>query len=444
MNLFDIDALGGNPVATPQENNINHNTDASVEPANDIILLLDWSNLMFRSLFLHKLYEVTAGYEREEDMKSFTHKFAVDICSIINLIKPMHTIICCDSQDAWRKDILPGEDGYKGNREKDKNINWENIYKCSDDLLKILEKQPGISVCMTSRAEADDLTAMIKEVVFEKYPQYSLIVVSSDADLQQLLDFNLNNKQFCIVYNTVAKVTTKKKHMYVPKSFKDWLDAPEVCDIFFTNYNMDIMKKYFKDLLAQNANIEMVVKDSDEVLLNKILCGDDGDNVPAFYSFYKNGKLVRVTQKRSEKMMNIIGARNLKELTANIGQFADVMKTVFKIDEVNCDCKKRLERQKLLVELDSRLFPENIRDYKSTIDYIVGNIRNSGFRYIKADDILKGTPYEGWGKRRALEADIFKEFNKLTTYNKKVVKEDKNPEVVDKSANIGFDMNTLF
>lgn len=422
--------------------NINATSNSSEKSStNKTILLLDWSNLMFRSLFLHKLYDGSTGYEREEDLKSFTHKFAVDICSIINSIKPAHTIICADSQDAWRKQILPGDDGYKGNREKDSSVNWNNIYKCSDDLLKLLEKQ-GISVASTEHAEADDIMAMVKEIVFEKFPEYSLIIVSSDADIRQLMDFNIANKQYCIVYNTVAKPSTKKKHLYVTQAFKDWLDAPEVCDIFFTDYTYDAQKHYIQEILADNPTIELTVENPEQILLNKILCGDDGDNVPSFYSYYKNGKLIRVTPKRSERMMAHIGARNLKELTERIDLFADAMKSVFKIDEVSVDCKERLNRQKLLVELDSHLFPQNIQDYKSTIEYDIRNIKLKPFQYMKADEVLKGTDYEGWGKRQALEAEVFKEFNRLTGNDKKKFVKDDVKRVENFSSN--FNLDSLF
>ena len=149
-----------------------------------VLLVIDWSNIMFRSLFMHQLFGGTATgtYERIEDLQSFTNKFAIDVCSIVNMFKPNNVIIATDSQHAWRKDVLPGEDGYKSNREKDPKINWENIYKCSDDLQEILHKK-GMNIANVDHAEADDIIALVKEVVYEKYPDYNIIIVSADADI---------------------------------------------------------------------------------------------------------------------------------------------------------------------------------------------------------------------------------------------------------------------
>ena len=102
--------------------------------ANKNLLILDWSNLLFRSLFMNQLYGKTSNYDRIEDMRSFIYKFATDVCSILNIFKPSNVIIATDAQHAWRKDVLPGEMGYKSNRQKNENYNWDNIFKCSDDL----------------------------------------------------------------------------------------------------------------------------------------------------------------------------------------------------------------------------------------------------------------------------------------------------------------------
>ena len=81
-----------------------------------VLLVLDWSNLLFRSLFMNSLYGQVNGYNRIEDVRSFMYKFTTDVCSILNIFKPTNVIIATDSQHAWRKDVLPGDDlnpGYK-------------------------------------------------------------------------------------------------------------------------------------------------------------------------------------------------------------------------------------------------------------------------------------------------------------------------------------------
>lgn len=39
-------------------------------------------------------------------------------------------------------------------------------------------------VAKVEHCEADDIAAMCKEIVFEKYPNYNVIIVSADADIR--------------------------------------------------------------------------------------------------------------------------------------------------------------------------------------------------------------------------------------------------------------------
>ena len=48
-------------------------------------------------------------------------------------------------------------------------------------------------------------------------------------------------------------------------------------------------KSYLMKFIADNRNQMDVEKiNGQNVVLSKIFCGDDGDNVPAFYEYYKN------------------------------------------------------------------------------------------------------------------------------------------------------------
>mgnify|MGYP002515179761 CR=1 FL=1 len=143
-------------------------------------------------------------------------------------------ILLTDSQHAWRKDVLPGEDGYKSNRQKQEGVNWDNIFKCSDDL-KQLFKNAGCHVAEYEHSEADDMAALCKEVIFEKYHDYNLIIVSADADLRQLIDFDPLTNQYCAVYNTTIKSKTGKRYFYVNDDFINWYNTDEQVDIFFNN-----------------------------------------------------------------------------------------------------------------------------------------------------------------------------------------------------------------
>lgn len=374
-----------------------------------VLLVLDWSNLLFRSLFMNSLYGQVNGYNRIEDVRSFMYKFTTDVCSILNIFKPTNVIIATDSQHAWRKDVLPGDNlnpGYKSNRKKSESINWDNIFQCSDDLLKILSKN-YMHVAKVEHCEADDIAAMCKEIVFEKYPNYNVIIVSADADIRQLIDFNPITHQYCIVYNTTGKGKGSKRHIYVPESFETWYNtADSNFDIFFENEDMS--KTYIKQLLQANTIMELSVQNPNDVVLDKIFCGDDGDCVPSFYNWYKDGRKVRITPGKEKKVREIIGINTVQDLVDSEYKLKPVFEKVCKRDINDIDFSERLMRQRVLVELNSKLFPDYIQDYKESLDYMIGDIPSESFWNLKSQVLLKGTQYEGYDKKKAIEAEIFK------------------------------------
>lgn len=381
---------------------------------NKTILCLDWSNILFRSLFINQLYGTKMTYDNIEDCQSFIYKFATDVCSIINIFKPNNVILLTDSQHAWRKDVLPGEDGYKSNRQKQEGVNWDNIFKCSDDL-KQLFKNAGCHVAEYDHSEADDMAALCKEVIFEKYHDYNLIIVSADADLRQLIDFDPLTNQYCAVYNTIVKGKTGKRFLYITQEMQDWLDKEDQVDIFFSN--VDLTKQYIKDIVSQNAKIGIEIENPNEVLLHKIFCGDDGDCVPSFYSWIHNGKSVRITPAKERKIRETLGIKTIHDLLQAKDNLKPLIESVAKKDVNDININERLQRQRTLVELNSSLFPKDIQSYKDTIDYMIQSTGETLFTNMKAANILKGSEYENSNKPKALTASVFKDMEKygLTT-----------------------------
>lgn len=376
---------------------------------NKTILCLDWSNILFRSLFINQLYGTKMTYDNIEDCQSFIYKFATDVCSIINIFKPNNVILLTDSQHAWRKDVLPGEDGYKSNRQKQEGVNWDNIFKCSDDL-KQLFKNAGCHVAEYEHSEADDMAALCKEVIFEKYHDYNLIIVSADADLRQLIDFDPLTNQYCAVYNTIVKGKTGKRFLYITQEMQGWLDKEDQVDIFFSN--VDESKQYIKDIVSQNAKIGIEVENPNEILLHKIFCGDDGDCVPSFYSWIHNGKSVRITPAKERKIRETLGIKTIADLIQAKDNLKPLIESIAKKDVNDININERLHRQRTLVELNSSLFPKDIQSYKDTVDYMIQSTGESVFANMKAANILKGSEYENSNKPKALTASVFKDMEK--------------------------------
>ena len=324
-------------------------------------LVIDFNNMAFRAMFMciySPEYKVST-FDTQEENNEFICKLVTDISYIVRMFKPDRTIIACDSNQAWRKDLfedLPGEK-YKGTREKDDKKNWTMIFDNLGELKEALDKY-GFFVNDVPRAEADDLAALWKEKCMREGD--NLILISSDKDWLQLADFNPNFNNYCSIFNPIPNQKTRIKTMYGTQGFVDWLNKSESGnDIFFTNY--DPHKDFLKKLLTSDRFINYNVIDPMETLMGKIMCGDDGDNVPSFYQFYKNATKVRVTPNRAKKIEDLANAHNVTELVeaASNGKLLEAMNSVLKYN-VDVDMTQRLQRQRLFVELNSALFPESI------------------------------------------------------------------------------------
>ena len=180
------------------------------------------------------------------------------------------------------------------------------------------------------------------------------------------------------------------------------------------------MKNNINQILQANHNIELWVENPNEIVLSKIFCGDSSDDVPSIYNYYRNGKSARVTPAKYKKITELLGITDVKTLNENVCNLKDAILKVCKVVADDVDFNERVYRQRRLVELDSSLFPDEIRDYKDTIEYMVSN--NAPFSHtdnVRAQDILEDTEYSSGNKKKTLEASVFAEFDKMNGIKKK-------------------------
>lgn len=381
--------------------------------SNSLNLIVDFNNIAMRAVFMCEFMreQNISNFDTDEECAVLVRKIATDISYIMRMFSPTRTIFACDAKDPWRNSIFTNIEGatYKGNRVKDKTKNWAKIFYALGDLKDILRKD-GFIVSEIENAEADDIVAMWKEKLFNGEHE-NIVMVSSDKDWSQLIEFRRyepGNEIFCIGYNPIISNKGFRK-IYVTRDCKQWLDAPNSSDIFFTNFNP--MKTVLKNICEREAKLAVEVVDPQQILMEKIICGDDGDNIPGFYEYYKNGKKVRFTPLRMSKLFESIGVTNITELSeaCNTDTMKNGISSLFKYEIDDLDAKERLERQRKLVELNPVLFPENVvEDFAAH----AGKSVSVGFVHtdkIKMEMLLKGSKYISETYTRPKEHDIFKE-----------------------------------
>lgn len=165
------------------------------EPGNNL-LLVDGLNMAFS--FRGKL--------------NFQEQYVKMITSLKRSYKASKVIVCVDKgSSTYRKGIYPE---YKQNRKvkqetqtEAERLEFEAFFKCFEEALLLLEESTDFPILRYQGVEADDSLAYICSK-FKKLPQDHIWVVSSDRDLNLLVDDNVS--QFS--YVTRKEFTVENWH----------------------------------------------------------------------------------------------------------------------------------------------------------------------------------------------------------------------------------------
>lgn len=381
---------------------------------NKLNLILDLSNLFYRSLYSANGFGSFCSYNDQDEINNFIRKLSIDICYVLRLFNPKTVIFALDDT-SWRKELLKdihdSSLGYKGQRVKNENMNWDNIFNSMNEFIKILSNN-GFIVSKIKSAEADDLCSLWKDFIFEK--NENCIIVSSDADIRQLVDYKNNN--FCIVFNPIGAGKGGVKKIYCNNEFNDWINKKDEVDIFFSNF--DPLKSFLTNLLKNDKKISYEIIDPNNIVLTKIFCGDDGDNIPSFYEYYDNkAKKQRITPAKCKRILESLSINNTYDLDNKIPLLKNTIESVIKKDIDDIDVSKRLARQKKLVELKSNLFPTNIIN-----EFLYSSNTFNNYKYVnvsnyKINNLLNNTKYLDNSYNKPKEASIFKELDRLINKN---------------------------
>lgn len=380
-------------------------------------LIIDYQNIAMRALFMCGYGDShVSSFDTDEECAILVRKITTDIAYVVRLFSPNRIIIAADAKHPWRKDLYkPEEEGYKGTHVKDDTKNWDKIFASLDELKEIYSSK-GFIVSTIQHAEADDIAGLWKNKLFNECNE-NIILVTSDKDWLQLVDYNSRNNVFCISFNPIAS-NKGKRTLSFTQECRDWIFTEEQkTDIFFTNYSSS--KELLKNLQKKDAKIDFSIVNPNKVVLEKIMCGDDGDNVPAFYQYYKNGKKQRITPLKSTKILEELNVSTVDDLQM-VSESQDILKITIEkylkkeLDDINVH--QRLERQRKLVELNPILFPEEIQKsfkYLSE-DAIKQDLLQTN--NITMQEILKGTKYIDDNYKRPRKSDVFDNLKDLEKY----------------------------
>lgn len=378
--------------------------------------IFDLSNMFFRSLFIVGGYgSKQYSFDNQGELDQLMRKVSMDVSQVIRQINPSRVIFALDSK-SWRKDISIDEnEGYKAQRTKSAHINWDNVFKIMGEFADILETN-GFVVSKFDKAEADDIISLWKKELIHNQNQH-VIIISADEDVRQLIESHQNENgkiSFCTVFNPFMQGKNASKKLFVPEShFSEWINDSDPGDFF--NRGIDVDKEDYKRLI-NDQKVKLETVNGEMIAMRKIFCGDDGDNVPAIYTWLNDkGKEVRITDSKFKKIIDYIGAKSVNDLFEKKEIIWDQLINIsgqhppFKIND-------RLSRQRKLVHLDPSIFPSsfvNSFEKKAADELSKPQVHPQNWNMTS---ILEGTRYVNpmaKYKKPTTEASIFGEIDRI-------------------------------
>lgn len=280
-----------------------------------INILVD-GNFIFHSAYsIYVGWNKTNAFPNKKDEVAFVQSVANNFFATLRQLPKGGEVIFTIDSRSWRKAIdIPDHPGYKSGRvDKDGNKGAmtpetaATFYRLIDEFTKYLGRV-GIIISRIGGAEGDDLIYRWSDYFFKKGE--CSIIVSGDKDLTQLVKISDNAQSWTIQWNNKNNSARFKNTIYTPMGWQsNYLSLADEIDIFnfsIGNAKEDILK------LIRDQQITLVTVHPDDVIMGKILAGDDGDDVPPVWinRNWKNKKGeqrdVRMTGKKPAEALELL------------------------------------------------------------------------------------------------------------------------------------------
>lgn len=217
-------------------------------------------------LLMSRMSVLQARYSDDEKMCQDLKLMMIRSLNIVLRQFPeIDNVIFVSDGGSWRNKIeVPKflqEQGieYKGNRIKSEDVNWELVFKEYENLMNKLKKS-GITVCKEIGIEGDDWAWYLSRKLNSEGT--NVIIWSKDKDLTQLVNVD-KDSCFTICWS-------KDKGIVTVHTDEDDMD-------FFFNESYSVNSKIYHSILEKAK--ESVEINPKEVVIDKIIRGDKGDNI---------------------------------------------------------------------------------------------------------------------------------------------------------------------
>ena len=338
-------------------------------------LLIDGNWLLMSRLFAVKSY---FNVQNDEQTKlEGTAELEDLLCKSINLVINkfdgiVNNIVIVADGGSWRKSVEKPkffDEVYKGNRVKDSEVDWNYIYRALDDIIETAASI-GITTSKAHGVEGDDWIHHWSRKLNRK--GINCIIWSSDCDLKQLVQ--TNNGAFTCWFNESQKGGLPG--LFLPKELAN--DTLDDIDNFMQieNSNQDL------DEIRAIANAVTYIDPAD-VVEEKVICGDRGDNIKSIIRIEKGNKTYRVSETEWHKVKEKLGITSLDQFFASKKQICESIASTSKYSKysINLDnAQQMFEYNRTLVWLNEKTIPQEIQQVMDQVEY-----KKCDISYIKSN-----------------------------------------------------------
>lgn len=242
---------------------------------SNTVVIYDLRLLAYRNLY-KALYDKNSNGEsfmsgdNPKDTDIFCNRMVRSIWGDIDSfgITPSNIIFARDSK-SWRLDKHEADVDYKAGRRKKKEFDIGQFFKAIDKFCDDMESMVSISTVRIDKLEADDIMYYLSKI-YNKVLKKNVVIVSGDKDIYQLVNGHGDYKT--VVYNS----SSNKKCVILPHNFRGDNKQDTLEDDIFA-----MVSPNTNDDMSWIDSIDTIVINKHKLLLNKILCGDSSDNIPA-------------------------------------------------------------------------------------------------------------------------------------------------------------------
>lgn len=341
-------------------------------------------------LLLSRFSVIGNGFEmdmpdiaKEHSQHELHELMAKSITIVLNRFPIIDNVVIVSDGGSWRKQLpVPTqlqETTYKGNRAPAKELDWKYIYGALSDLSDSC-KALGMTVSNHSAIEGDDwIWYWTRRLNAEGI---STIIWSSDNDLKQLIQVD-DTLAFTAWYNDKNGVWFDKS---LDENFEDELE-------FFMQPVR--LKSPLLENLRQHSRSVSYMK-PDDIVMEKIICGDAGDNIKSVAKIVLGSKTYKVSIKMWNDIKSSLNITCLDEFFESKYDIADAITAIKKFNGYNIDnIVEMIDYNIKLVWLNEAVIPETIVMYMNQLEYNVADVN-----YIKSN-------YRTLCKKNSAIEDIF-------------------------------------